>query len=295
MKFVISEIEKKEILEKYGLLKEQVSETPICNENGCSGKYTGPEFNSQGDIAHQYSNVITKAVTAKLKSLYTQGKFSKVDFENITMTTQGMGTGNVVYTVDIPFVSVSDKCDAMTGFAHVGGWGHEPALSARKSELLGYVPNGKNQNVILGDKLYVSKLKKTPEGLEEYWIQWKHRDFQSECENVPTQVTTKNQSSQFSVQPSKIKISASTLEELWQKMKEQKNISIDPDSFEVDLSSGTITFSTGPLKVKSLSFVFDNMGALNSRLQNFLKQNPNMGVAKVDVRNNPQYAVLYFK
>lgn len=289
MKFVISEIEKKEILEKYGLLKEQVSETPICNEYGCSGKYTGPESNSQGDIAHQYSNVITKAVAAKLKSLYTQGKFSKVDFENITMTTQGMGTGNVVYTVDIPFVSVSDKCDAMTGFAHVGGWGHKPELSARKNELLGYVPKGKNQNVILGDELYVSKLNKTPEGLEEYWIQWKHRDFQSECENVSTQVTTKKQSSQ-------VTIKGISLDDLRNQMLQQKNISIDPDSFEVDLDSNTITFSTGDTKVDHLSFIFDDRGQLNNRLNYMISpKNPSMVVAKVDVRSNPQYAVLYFK
>lgn len=107
------------------------------------------------------------------------------------MTTKGMGTGEVVYTVNIPFISVSDKCEAMTGFAHSGGWNHAPELTARKRELLEYVPDGKNQNVILGDKLYVSELKKTPEGLQEYWIQWKHRDYQSECENVSAQVKSK--------------------------------------------------------------------------------------------------------
>lgn len=198
-KFVLTESEVNEIRKMYGLLNEQVSETPTCSKSGCFGKYSGPEFNSQGDIAHQYSNVMHKAVAAKLKELYTQGIFSKVDFGGIKMTTKGMGSGNVVYTVNIPFVQVSDKCDAMTGFNHVGGWGHAPELSARKRELINYIPTGKNENVILNDELFVSPLTTTPEGLEEYWIQWRHRDFQSDCSNNKSQkqiAQTSNQTSQ---------------------------------------------------------------------------------------------------
>lgn len=186
-RFIIFESEATEIRRMYGLLNEQVSETPTCSKSGCFGKYSGPEFNSQGDIAHQYSNVMHKAVAAKLKELYTQGIFSRVDFGKIKLTTKGMGSGNVVYTVDIPFIQVSDKCDAMTGFNHVGGWGHSPQLSDRKRELLNYIPPGKNENVILNDELFVSPLTTTPEGLEEYWIQWRHRDYQSDCSNNKSQ------------------------------------------------------------------------------------------------------------
>jgi hypothetical protein len=183
MKIVISEQQLRRII------SEQTSEQPICDETGCSGTYAGPEFtNAQGDIAHQYSNVITKSVGIKLKQLYKSGTYVKVDLNNIQMSTKGMGTGNVVYKVNIPFIGVSNKCDAMTGFAHVGGWNHVPALDKRKKELLSFIPDGKTENVILDNKLDISGLKKTKEGLQEYWIQWKHKDYQSECGGKVTSV-----------------------------------------------------------------------------------------------------------
>jgi hypothetical protein len=33
-----------------------------------------------------------------------------------------------------------------------------------------------------GEELDISKLKQTPEGLQEYWIQWKNKTKQKECE-----------------------------------------------------------------------------------------------------------------
>jgi hypothetical protein len=59
----------------------------------------------------------------------------------------------------------------MTGFDHSGGWGHTPDLNQRKNDLL----KGK---IVNNNKLYISPLCKTPEGLEEYWIQWQHTDLQ---------------------------------------------------------------------------------------------------------------------
>ena len=186
-KLIIRESEVDEIRRMYGLLMEQVSEEPVCTESGCKGKYTGPEFekmgdNTKSDIAHQYSNVITKAVAAKLKDLYKNGIYSRVNFSGIKMETKGMGSGNVTYTVDIPFERANDKCDSRTGFAHVGGWGHKPELQTRKKEIWGYIPPGKSRNTVVDNHLDVSQLTTTPEGLEEYWIQWKHWDYQSECE-----------------------------------------------------------------------------------------------------------------
>lgn len=32
-----------------------------------------------------------------------------------------------------------------------------------------------------GEKLDLSQLKSTPEGLQEYWIQWKNKEVQVEC------------------------------------------------------------------------------------------------------------------
>jgi hypothetical protein len=186
-KLIISESEINTIRGMYGLIMEQVSETPVCTESGCSGKYTGPEFSKDcSDIAHQYSNVITKAVATKLKELYKSGNYVKVDLDNIKLSATSVNNvcnqNQTTYSITIPFIKVSNKCDAMTGFAHVGGWGHKPELTARKGEIWGYIPPGKSRNTVVDNLLDVSQLTKTPTGLEEYWIQWKHWDYQSDCE-----------------------------------------------------------------------------------------------------------------
>ncbi len=145
-----------------------------CSENGCEGRYVGPEFINGSDVAHQFSNKMSGEVGDKLKELYGQGKYAKVDFHSIVMSTEGMGTGSVDYFLSIPFVSVREKCDAYTSFDHVGGWNHAPELSSRKKQL--------NKLLLKGEQLEVSKLKVTPEGLQEYWIQWKNKPTQSSCE-----------------------------------------------------------------------------------------------------------------
>ena len=145
----------------------------ICTENGCNGTYTGPEFINGSDVAHQFSNKMSNAVGDKLKELYKSKNYKKVNFEAIQMGTKGMGTGKVVYTLEMPFVSVTSKCEACTSFDHVGGWNHTPALERRKNEL---------KNITLPNhQLDISTLKTTPEGLQEYWIQWKNKELQKEC------------------------------------------------------------------------------------------------------------------
>ena len=145
-----------------------------CSKDGCSGKYTGPEFVISDDVAHQFSNQMSIAVGDKLKELYGQADYRKVDFIQIVMSTEGMGTGYVNYELKIPFMKVDKKCDAYTSFDHVGGWNHAPAIEKRK-EALGAA-------LMKGQALDISELKRTPEGLQEYWIQWKNKDTQAECE-----------------------------------------------------------------------------------------------------------------
>jgi hypothetical protein len=145
----------------------------VCNEKGCSGSYRGNEFVNGLDVAHQFSNEMADKVGDKLKELYRTGIYSKVHFSKIEMSTEGMGSGKVVYFLKIPFERVQEKCDAYTSFDHVGGWDHSPALSARKKQL---------QSVLMsGESLEISELKVTPEGLQEYWIQWKNKNIQSDC------------------------------------------------------------------------------------------------------------------
>jgi hypothetical protein len=145
-----------------------------CFENSCEGTYEGPEFINGSDIAHQFSNKMSHIVGDKLKEFYTNGNYKKVDFSKIHMTTRGMGSGQVVYKLFIPFISVKEKCDAYTSFDHVGGWNHTPALSQRKLQL--------SEVLMEGHKLNVSDLKTTSEGLQEYWIQWKNKTIQFSCQ-----------------------------------------------------------------------------------------------------------------
>ena len=149
------------------------SNTITCTEKGCQGTYIGPEFINRSDVAHQFSNTMSGKVGDQLKKLYREGKYSKVDFSNIKMLTKGMGSGNVSYYLYIPFISVQQKCDAYTSFDHVGGWNHSPALVARKRQL--------SKALMKGYQLDISDLKTTPEGLQEYWIQWKNKVVQAEC------------------------------------------------------------------------------------------------------------------
>ena len=104
-----------------------------------------------------------------LKKSYQNGTFLKVDLKHILMTTQDMDNkGDVTYHLNIPFVRVSDSCQAATAFDHRGGWNHEitknQALSPFKLKRhLDYIEL------------------KTPEGLQEFWIQWQHNQFQKGC------------------------------------------------------------------------------------------------------------------
>ncbi len=145
-----------------------------CTTNSCYGTYTGPEFIKGDDVAHQFSNQMSTAVGDQLKKLYKESNYSKVDFDTIEMSTKGMGTGTVTFYLKIPFKKVASACDAFTSFDHCGGWNHTPAIERRKMELAGVTL--KNQ------KLHISELKTTPQGLQEYWIQWKNKVVQADCE-----------------------------------------------------------------------------------------------------------------
>ena len=144
-----------------------------CTENNCIGTYIGPEFINNDDIANQFSNKMARYVGDKLKELYKKGNYKKVNFSKIYMSTEGMGSGKVTYTLKIPFSNVKNRCEAYTSFDHVGGWNHKPALERRKKEL---------QSVLMKNhELDISELKTTPEGLQEYWIQWKNKTVQVAC------------------------------------------------------------------------------------------------------------------
>lgn len=149
------------------------TESITCTDDACRGTYQGEEFINGDDIAHQFSNSMSAKVGDQLKKLYQEGKYVMVDFDKIIMTTDGMGSGIVTYYLEIPFKRVEEKCKAYTSFDHVGGWDHAPALSQRKEQL--------KSALMEGHELFISDLKTTKEGLEEYWIQWKNKVTQAGC------------------------------------------------------------------------------------------------------------------
>lgn len=144
-----------------------------CSCYGCEGTYSGPEFIDDQDVAHQFSNKMCKAIGDELKKLYSEHKYVRVNFSQIEMSTEGMGSGHVIYKIMIPFENVNDPCEAFTSFDHVGGWNHAPALNERIKQLEGAL--------LLNDTLYISDLKTTAEGLQEYWIQWRNKELQVDC------------------------------------------------------------------------------------------------------------------
>lgn len=155
------------------ITQDKTNDEIKCSKNECTGTYVGPEFIGGSDVAHQFSNTMSGKVGDKLKWLYKKGIYAKVDFPKIEMSTKGMGSGLVTYQLTIPFILVDKKCDAFTSFDHVGGWNHKPAIRSRIAQL--------NKALIPGQKLDISTLKKTPEGLQEYWIQWKNKITQADC------------------------------------------------------------------------------------------------------------------
>ena len=149
----------------------------VCTDSFCSVNYSGPEFTiHKGEIidtAHRMSNLISGEVGKKLKSLFDKKKYTKVDLKKIRMTSIDMNNlGSVKLEIFIPFKRVKNPCEARTGFDHSGGWDHDPEIELRKQQLLG---------IAVCEELEISPLIKTPENFQEYWIQWKHKDFQANC------------------------------------------------------------------------------------------------------------------
>lgn len=152
-----------------------------------SGTYDGPNFGPglKSDYGHQLCNVACYVIGDKLKELYKNGDYKKVNFDGIRMMTSGMAMDSspVQFNLYIPFISVTSKCDAYTSFDHAGGWGHSNTkLQTRLNEL--------NSELLPGDSFDVSDLIESYEGLKEYWIQWRNKTTQKECQSSNQSVSS---------------------------------------------------------------------------------------------------------
>ena len=281
------------IKEVMGLVSEQITSTgynlpqghviPTCTETGCKGTYSGPQFNIIGrntdgtdkwnDIAHDYSNTMSYYVGVKLKELYKQGIYVKVDLEMIKMTANPVknkkSADPTKVTIDIPFIRVKNKCEAYTSFDHAGGWGHlDIDLDNRKTQL--------SSALLPGETLNVSTLNQTNKtdyntSLNEYWIQWKNKATQSDCANNSTNVTPQTtsvtpqktnvtpQTTSSSSNGEEVKVTGNGIIELRKNIiSKSSNASIDVKSISTNMTKYEISYKSGPTKINKISLFTRN-------------------------------------
>ena len=146
------------------------------DSKGFNGSFKGPEFDERGDVAHQFSNAIANEVGQFLKTSFLKKTYLKIDLAAIKISTKGLDQeDSVEYTVKMPFKRV-ERCAAFTGVEHCGSWNYEPKLFLNKRY--------KNQIDLL-KKISIGNMEfefyETPEGFQEYWIQFHHKDYQANC------------------------------------------------------------------------------------------------------------------
>ena len=251
------------------------------HDNGFEGSYEGVEFDPTG-IAHKFSNTASDAVGKKLKELYSQKKYSKVDLDNIEMSTEGMGKeeypGYVIYKLKIPIVRVNNPCDDYTSFDRRGGWGH--GSGTKRNDLVKELSNEPTP----GTSLDISKEYKTEEGLVEYFAQWKNKNYQSKC-GSSSQPTTNTTSSKTSVE-----ILHEDDPEIFRKKLKALYVVYNP----------TITKRTGGVLVSydktgdkpvSLSFIYSPSGEKDDVLDKVRETYPNLTEIPYSVGLNVGYIV----
>jgi len=237
------------------LLNEQESlYDGTIDENGFEGTYKGLEGDDTGDVGHRYINYATNLIGKKLKELYNQGKYSKVDLNNIVLRTKNMDNrDNVEFYIKIPIISASTKCDAYTSFDRRGGWGHGEGdkLNDLKRELA--------SAPVSGTPLDISRMYKTTEGLVEYFAQWKNKDYQSECGTNQDSIPTSNEKSieiTHNNDAKKLRTDLKNLEDIY-----NPEIYTTPEKV-------TVKYDTTGSQPVSLSYIYSNADELQKVLDN---------------------------
>ena len=155
---------------------DKVTDVNTISDKGFYGKYVGVEFDENGDVAHQFSNKVTRVVGKFLKESYSHGKYYKIDFTRTKITTKGLDLkGRVEFIIYMPFIKV-EECESFTGLVHCGTWVNQKSsiLTIRLEDQLKKLTK---ISVGLPNQGYF----KTPEGYKEYWIQFKHKNYQTKC------------------------------------------------------------------------------------------------------------------
>ena len=167
--------------ERKSEIKRKPNYSVTIDQNGLYGTYKGLEFVDTGDVmyndvAHQFSNFVADTLGKFLKASYKAGNYYSIDFKKTKITTKGMDMKDtVVYCINMAFKK-TDKCGASTGIEHCGSWGgqEDDLLKKRLDETiqkLAAISIGRPKTC-----KYVTK-----EKFKEYWIQFKHKNYQGDC------------------------------------------------------------------------------------------------------------------
>lgn len=71
-----------------------------------------------------------------------------------------------------------------------------------------------------------------------------------------------------------------------------KDISIDPNSIEVDIDNFKVSYSLGDTKIQVISLIYDDQGQLETRLPNIKSKNPSMTEIKKGKNGNIEWVVI---
>ena len=167
--------------ERKSEIKRKPNYSVTIDQNGLYGTYKGLEFVDTGDVmyndvAHQFSNFVADTLGKFLKASYKAGNYYSIDFKKTKITTKGMDMKDtVVYCINMAFKK-TDKCGASTGVEHCGSWGGQ-ADDLLKKRL--------DETITNLAPLCIGRPKTykyvTDEKFKEYWIQFKHKNYQGDC------------------------------------------------------------------------------------------------------------------
>ncbi len=165
-------------------LKTEKPDSIRIDKTGLYGIYKGVEFADTGDVsrrdvAHRFSNRVADTLGKYLKAQFKAGNYLSIDFQKTKITTAGMDLkDSVVYCITMIFKS-EKKCDASTGIEHCGSWSQDE-ITSRYFLKKRLVELKKSLQKISVGKPNVH-FYKTAEKFQEYWIQFKHKDYQRDC------------------------------------------------------------------------------------------------------------------
>lgn len=300
MKFIFSEKQINKISKHASILSEQTSRCDFENWTNGDGitrpkvtvsesetevvtTFEGPESgfciqHSQGgtnDTIHQLSPVTSKVVGKHLKNLYNQGIYVYPDLDNIKMVKD-----DNYFSIKIPLVKTTEN-NAVTSIERSGGLNHEGLFDQLEPKITSNTNN----------KLIKTTRKKAEGGssgyIVEHWICW--RDISSfPFKTTPPPINNPQ---------NPIVIQADKLSKFREEIKSKtKGISISNKMKLKSSPAYRLTIYPGEKKIKSMTFIYDNvsMENLEKRFNEKIKSaNPTAKVIKKGQVSNTSKKIWY--